>query len=113
RLQPGQQLPISTHPAMNPLDVGQIMSGIVFEKDDIRHQTDPAMKPLEEIVAEQRIFRGSYLQAALECRNIINALADVDTLIKQVLIDIRYRQGIQVQTALTGKYAREGCPVRR
>ncbi len=109
--EPGQELPVAPHPAMEALQGGQEIGRVVLQHQDVRDQAGAAVEPLEEIVAEERVLRHAAGQAGLEGGRIVDPLAGVDADAEEVLVDVRHRPGVEVEPGLTGEQAREaGAP---
>jgi hypothetical protein len=72
-------------PAARILDIA---GGKTLIEDDVGGQRSAPVKPLEQVMADQRVLGNAALDAALERRDLIDALADEDPRTEQVLVDV-------------------------
>ena len=84
---------------------------IVFVNHNVRHQADPAMNPLKQIMAQQRIFGHAAGKAALERVHVVDAFTDIAAAAEEVLIDVGDGVAIEIKADVAGKNAREGSGV--
>src|SRR2546429_75550 len=82
-----------------------VTSGKVLEELDVGDERGPREEPLEEIVAEQRVFRHPSLERSLEGVDVVDPLAGVRALGEEILVDVRDRGGIGIDAGGTGKHA--------
>ncbi len=61
------------------------------------------MYALEQVVAEQGIFRNTVLQTAFETVDLVGALTDIAALSEEILVDIRDSPGVKIQAGIPGK----------
>ncbi len=61
------------------------------------------MNALQQVVAEQGIFRDAVLQAALEAVDLVGSLTDIAAFSEEVLVDIRYSPGVKVKASIPRK----------
>ena len=108
--QPGQELPVAAHPPVPALDIFQIGAGEALVEDDIGCQRGAAKRSFQQVVTQYRVFGDPSVDAAMECGNIIDALADENTDPKQVLIHIGNRAAVYIYRGIAGKKAGEKCP---
>ena len=107
RQQPDGNLPVAPNPAVPAPGMVRIARRKAFIGDDVGDQRDPAVEALEQIVAEQRIFRDAAFHAAREGLDLVNALAHEDAGAEQVLIDVRHGARIDVDGRVAAKEAAE------
>ncbi len=103
REEPRQKLPVTTRPPVHPPRVRRVVGGVVLEQHDIARESRPAMDPLEQIVAQDRVLRSPSLEAPCERIHVVDALADVDTRPEQVLVQVRGGVGVDVEAGVTGE----------
>ena len=105
--QPGQELPVTAHPAVPAPRMVEIAGGESFVDDDVAHQRRPSVQPLDEIVAEHAVFGDAALEAAFEGGDLVDALADEDAAAEQVLVDVGNGARIDVDRHVAGEIAGE------
>ena len=76
------------------------MRRIIVDQLDIAHQTGPGVGALNQVVAEQRIFRKTVLQRLPHHIHIVNAFTREDAFAKQVLIDVGNGARINIKPGL-------------
>ena len=103
--QPRQELPVAARPAVLTRRRDLVTSGKVLEELDVGDERGPREEPLEEIVAEQRVFRHPSLERSLEGVDVVDPLAGVRALGEEILVDVRDRGGIGIDAGGTGKHA--------
>ena len=55
------------------------------------------MRPLEEVVAEEPVLGGAAPERAFERVDVVDALAGVDALSEEVLIDVGDRVAVEIE----------------
>ena len=100
--QPGQQLPVAADPAVQAPDILRITRREPFVEHDVRGQRGAAVQPLEQIMADQCVFRHPAHQALAEGGDVIGALAGEDTRSEQVLINDRHRAAEDIDGSVAG-----------
>ncbi len=104
---PGQQLPIAADPALQAAGVDQVARRVFLVQNNVRDQRRASNDPLEQVMAEQGVLADLPFQAALKSRDIIDPFADINSLVKQILVHIRHRKGVQVEPGVPGKDLRK------
>ena len=77
----------------------------ILEQLDVGDQRGAREEPLEEVVAEQRVFRHSPLERALERVDVVDALAGVRAFAEEVLIHVRDGGGVGIDAGRAGEHA--------
>ena len=85
----------------------QVIGGKLLEQLDVGYQTGPRERPLEQIVAQQRVLGDPLGQSLLESVEVVDALAGVRSLREQVLVDIGHRGRVGVDAGRPGRDALE------
>jgi hypothetical protein len=80
---------------------------IIVDDLEIGAQSHPHEQALEQVVAQERIFRDAILEGALECLHVVNALPDVAAFTEQILIHIGNRCGVRVESHVPRKHLGE------
>ena len=80
---------------------GQVVEGIIFEHNDFGHQPATAMDALEQVVTQQGVIGHPLVQAAGESIHIVDALAYIIPFAKQILVNVGYGRGVQVQNRIS------------
>jgi hypothetical protein len=97
---------------MLPRGIGQVGRRIVVDQIDVGDQAGASEEPLEQIVAEQRVRRNPVRKRSVERVDVVDSLADVAPLVKEVLIDVRDRGRVGIDADVAREDLREGRPVR-
>ena len=84
-----------------------VAGGKILHHLNVGHQTRAGEDTLEQIVAEQGVFRHAALQGRLEGVDIIDALAGIRAFAKQVLIDVRHRRRVGIDAAGVRKHVQK------
>lgn len=96
---PRQQLPVAARPAVLALH-GHVVAGRkVLHHLHVRSQAGARQHALEQVVAEQRVLGHAPGQRGFEGVHVVDALAGVRALAKQVLVHVRHRGRIRVHAA--------------
>ncbi len=106
RQQPGEELPVAAQPAVEARHRGQQVRRKVLEQRHVRNEGGAAVQALEQVVAEQGVVRNPPGQAGLERHRIVDALAGEDPDPEQVLIHVRDRVRVQIETGRTREQPR-------
>ncbi len=88
---------------------GQVARGVVLQQHHVADQPRSGMATLEQVVAEYAVLRQAAAEDLLEGIHVVDALADVRTFSKSVLVDVRHRPGVGIHARL----AREDAGVPR
>src|SRR6185295_5967683 len=103
RAEPGQQLPVAARPAMLARGVDAGVAREVLEQHDVGGERDASEAALEEIVRQQTVLGHPSGERVLEGVDVVDSLAGVGTLVEEILVDVRYRSGIRVETGRSGE----------
>jgi hypothetical protein len=76
----------------------QVVRGELVEQLDVGHQAGAGEHAFEQVVAEQRVVGHAACHRGLEGVEVVDALARVAPLPEQVLVDVRYREGVRVDS---------------
>jgi hypothetical protein len=96
---PGQQLPVAARPSVMA-SRADVVAGRVFLDDFyIGGETGAREDALEQIVAEKRRVRRPAGQRRFEGVDVVDALARVRALAEQILVDVRNRRRIGIDSA--------------
>ena len=98
---------------MLALGLRQKSGRVILVEHNIAHQGGAAVDALEEIVAQQMIFRDASGQGAVEGVHIVDAFAHVDALTEEILVDVGDGQRVKIDARVAGKDAAEGRTRRR
>ena len=109
--QPSHDLPVSTDPAMLSRGKCEVLRRVVIDQVDIGAQAGTRVNTFEQIVTEQRILRDAIVERGVEGIDIVNALADVTALVEQILIHVRDRRRVRIDSNVSGEDFRERRPV--
>ncbi len=107
RKQPEEDLPVAANPAVLPSRVRQHARRVVVDELDVRHQRDPRVQPLEQIVREQRVLRHRIFERRGERVDVVQALAGEDAFAEQVLIGVGDGGRVRIDASVAGVEARE------
>ncbi len=114
-----QKLPVATRPAMLPRDFNFVAGREILYQLDIGYQRAARKRAFEKVVAENGVLLNTALQRRFEGIHVIKALAGERPFRGQILIDVRHREDIGVDTTVDRKDALEdggilaGCQRRR
>ena len=102
---PGQKLPVAPGPAIGPAGIDVKTGRIFLDHRDIRGKARAGQNTLEQVMAQHRVVR--HLPGKGRCKGIdmVDALAGKGPLAQQVLIDIRRRGRIGLDTTRTRRHA--------
>ncbi len=90
--------------ARNPC---QVVAGKIVDDFEVGAERNTRIQPFKQIVAEQCVVGHPAAQRPLECVDVVDAFADVAAFTKKVLIHIRHRSGVRVETDVSRKHERE------
>src|SRR5688572_8514106 len=76
RKYPARDLPVAARPAMAACCIGAVSRGMFLVELDIAQETRPGVAALEQIVAEDAVFRQPAGERLFERIDVVNALAD-------------------------------------
>src|SRR5439155_26423189 len=105
--QPGQDLPVPAGPAVLPPGIGGVEGREVVEQLDIGHQTAARVGALNEIVAEDVVFRKRLPDRRLGGIDVVNPLAGVRAAAEQILVDVGNGGRIRIEADRAREEARE------
>jgi len=91
-----EQLPVAAGPAVLARHGDVVAGGKLLDDFDVGREARPGKCPFKKIVAEKRILRHAIAQGRLEGVHIIDALARVAALPKEVLVDFGHGKSIGV-----------------
>ena len=89
----------------------QVVRRVVVDEVDVGAQPRARVEALEQVVAEQRVLRHAVRERRLERVDVVDALADVAALVKEVLIDVGHRGRVRIEADVPGEHLRERRPV--
>ncbi len=95
-----------------PAYVGRECRGILLEQHDIADQSGSGVSALEQVVAENAVFRQPPVDGLPEHVHVINPLADKRPLLEHVLVNVGYGVGVGVDAGLAGEEPCESGPAR-
>ncbi len=84
-------------------DFHLIARGKFLHDLDIGSQSGTGENAFQKIVAENGIFRNAVVECALEGIDFVDALADERAFLEDILIDVRNREGIGIESVGTGE----------
>nr|GFC86757.1 hypothetical protein [Tanacetum cinerariifolium] len=88
---------------MPAFDVRAIARGVLLVHLHIAQQTGARIATFDQIVAEDLVVRQATFQRAGKSIHLVDALADERALLEQVLIDVRDRSGIGIDTGIAAE----------
>ena len=74
---------------------GEVVRRVVVDQLDVGDEPGARVEALEQVVAEQRVLRHAAGERGLERIDVVDPLADVAALVKQVLIDVGHGGGVR------------------
>src|SRR5579859_4590789 len=77
------------------------MRRVIFDNFDVGDQSHTGVRALNQVMAEQSILREPAIEHAVDRFGFENALAGKNGLSVEVLIDVRHRARVNVETGLT------------
>ena len=92
---------------MLPGGEAQIVERVVVDDVDVGAERRARERPLEEVVAEQRVVRHAPGERSLEGVDVVDALADVAALVEEILVDVGDGGRVRVDADVAGKNPRE------
>ena len=95
-----EQLPVTPCPAMLAGGVDRVACGIILDQFDVGDERRARQRAFQQVVAENRVFLDTVLQRRFEGINVIEALAGEGAVLEDVLIEIRNREDIRVETPI-------------
>ncbi len=104
---PGQELPVTAGPAMVTRGILQVVRRELVEQFDVGRQTGPCEDTFEQVVAQHRVLRHSIVQRRCERIDVVDPLAGEAALLEQVLVDVRHRGGVRVDSGRAGEHLLE------
>ena len=104
--QPRQQLPVTADPAVASLHVGRVARRVILEQAHVADQAGTRVAAFQQVMAQDLVLRETVLQRVLEGIDVVDALADERTFAKQVLVHVRHRACIRIDTRLAAIHAR-------
>src|SRR4029450_2793857 len=105
--------PVAAHPPILSAAVRAEIRGIVFYQLDVRDETCPCKHALDEVMAQQRVRRKPPLERFAERVDLVDAFARETALAEQILIHVRDRPCVDVETDVPGVETGETAPRRR
>ena len=103
RLEPGDNLPVATGPAVMAFGIVDIVGGVVVEEFDIVDESATDMAAFEKVVAEDEVVGEGAFEDLLEYFQVVDTLAAERSLVEDILIELETGSGIDVKTAKTGE----------
>src|SRR5512146_2320076 len=100
RQQPVRDLPVAANPAVASLDVRAVARRIVLVQLDVAQQPGARVATLEQVVAQDAVFRQTLPQRELERVDVVDALADERAFTEDVLVDVRYGARVRVDAGV-------------
>ena len=85
----------------------QVVVRVVVDDVDVGAQRRARERPLEEVVAEQRVVRHAAGERPLERVDVVDALADVAALVEQILVDVGHRGRVRIDADVAREDPRE------
>ena len=85
---------------MLPPRVGEHARRIVIDQLDVRHQGDPRVKSLEQVVREEGIVRDKAFERRDERVDVVQPLAGEDAFSEQILIGVGHRSGVRIDAGV-------------
>ena len=104
---PGEQLPVTAHPAMPTTHIFAVARWKTLIDDDVARQRRTTVQPFPQIVAQQVIFRNASFKTAGKTGDVIYALAHEIACTDKVLIHIADGSGIDIDRGIAAKQSGE------
>ena len=104
---PARNLPVAADPPVLAGGEAQVVGRVVVDDVDVGAQRGAGERPLEEIVAEQRVVRHAPGERPLERVDVVDALADVAALVEEILIDVGHRGRVRIDADVAREDPRE------
>ena len=80
-----------------------IVRGKFLEHFDLAYQPRSRVKSFEQIVAQHPVRRNFTVERLLERVDVIDAFADVRTFLEQILVHVRHRKRVRINSRRAGK----------
>ena len=90
--------------------VGVVVRGIVIEKFDVADQGGAREDRFKQIVAQQGLFGNASVEGPLKSINFVQTLARVNAFAEKILINVRSRRGIRIDSSVAGEDAGKQRP---
>ena len=101
--QPLRDLPIAPDPAVPPVHIHIVARRMFLIEFHVANQRGPGMARLQQVVAQDGVFRKAPLHGPLEGIHIIDPLADERTFPENILIHIRNLPRVRINSGVPGK----------
>ena len=85
--------------------VDQVVGWVIFVEQNIGGQADATMNAFKEVVTQKRVLWHPLGQRPFKGIDVINAFAHIDADAKEILINVRDGQRVEVKPAVAGKDA--------
>ena len=109
--QPGQQLPVPSHPAVEAGKVGVYLIRIAVGELHVPNEPGVEIGALQQVVGEDGVFGEAAVQTGEEGVHVKDALAGVGGLVKQIVVHVTGGTAVGVHPALAGKEPGKPAPV--
>ena len=110
-LQPADNLPVATRPAVVAFSVVDIIGGVVVEKLEVVDEAAADVAALDEVVTQDKVLGEGPFQHFLEHTEVVDALAAERALVEDVLVELEAGGGVDIQAAEAGEELREAALV--
>ena len=107
--EPRDDLPVAADPAVAAAHVGVVARRRILEQLHVADQSRACVAALQQVVAEDAVFRQAPAQHPLEGVDVVDALADERTLVEQVLIDVGDCARVGVDARVAAEQPRVAC----
>src|SRR5581483_9617717 len=105
-------LPITADPAVLAAAKGAVVRRIIVHQFDIAGQPGASIGTLDQVMAEQGIFREPAVERAQESINLPDPLSGEDSIAIEVLVNVGNGPCIDVQSPLSGENVGQARPCR-
>ncbi len=105
--QPAQDLPVAAHPAVLAPGVDEDARRVVVHDLHVRDERGARVEALEEVVRQEGVLGHAPLEGGHERVHVVEPLAGEDPLPEQVLVGVRHRGGVGVDSGVAGVEAGE------
>ena len=105
--EPPEDLPVSPDPPVLAPGVAEHTRRVVVHDLDVGHEGGAGVEALEEVVRQERVLRYASLEGGGEGVHVVKSLPREDPFAENVLVGVRYRRGVGVDSGVSGVEARE------